>query len=199
MRSSTSPPEGLVALEWVQGLSFDELAQAVRRAAAPAGLNPLEIGMTEAFICDAVRTPIGRYGGALSGVRTDDLGRDPAARAAGAQPEARSGGDRGSAVRLRQPGRRGQPQRRTDGAAAGRVCRRKCRLPPSTACAVRAWTRSAPSRAPSAPARSNSALPAASRACRARRSSCRRPRRAFSRCQQPSTTPPSAGASSTRR
>ncbi len=33
--------------------------------------------MTEAFICDAVRTPIGRYGGALSMVRTDDLGAIP--------------------------------------------------------------------------------------------------------------------------
>jgi acetyl-CoA acyltransferase len=30
--------------------------------------------MTEAFICDAIRTPIGRYGGALSAVRPDDLG-----------------------------------------------------------------------------------------------------------------------------
>ena len=30
-----------------------------------------------AFICDALRTPIGRYGGALSGVRTDDLGAIP--------------------------------------------------------------------------------------------------------------------------
>ena len=29
--------------------------------------------MIEAYICDAVRTPFGRYGGALSGVRTDDL------------------------------------------------------------------------------------------------------------------------------
>ncbi|MBB4617233.1 3-oxoadipyl-CoA thiolase [Sphingomonas abaci] len=29
--------------------------------------------MAEAFICDAVRTPIGRYGGALSSVRPDDL------------------------------------------------------------------------------------------------------------------------------
>lgn len=29
--------------------------------------------MTQAYICDAVRTPIGRYGGALSAVRTDDL------------------------------------------------------------------------------------------------------------------------------
>ena len=33
--------------------------------------------MAEAFICDYVRTPIGRYGGALSGVRTDDLGAVP--------------------------------------------------------------------------------------------------------------------------
>lgn len=34
--------------------------------------------MTEAFICDAViRTPIGRYGGALSSVRTDDLAAIP--------------------------------------------------------------------------------------------------------------------------
>ncbi len=29
--------------------------------------------MTDAYICDAIRTPFGRYGGALSGVRTDDL------------------------------------------------------------------------------------------------------------------------------
>ncbi len=33
--------------------------------------------MTEAFICDAVRTPIGRYGGTLSAVRTDDLAATP--------------------------------------------------------------------------------------------------------------------------
>ena len=33
--------------------------------------------MTEAFICDAVRTPIGRYGGALAGMRPDDLGAVP--------------------------------------------------------------------------------------------------------------------------
>src|SRR6202171_702075 len=29
--------------------------------------------MTDAFICDAIRTPIGRYGGALATVRPDDL------------------------------------------------------------------------------------------------------------------------------
>ena len=33
--------------------------------------------MTEVFICDAVRTPIGRYGGALARVRTDDLAAIP--------------------------------------------------------------------------------------------------------------------------
>jgi acetyl-CoA acyltransferase len=33
--------------------------------------------MRDAFICDAVRTPIGRYGGSLSTVRADDLGAVP--------------------------------------------------------------------------------------------------------------------------
>jgi 3-oxoadipyl-CoA thiolase len=33
--------------------------------------------MKEAFICDAIRTPVGRYGGALSSVRADDLGAVP--------------------------------------------------------------------------------------------------------------------------
>ncbi|WP_051632324.1 acetyl-CoA C-acyltransferase, partial [Sphaerotilus natans] len=33
--------------------------------------------MTHAYLCDALRTPFGRYGGALSGVRADDLGAIP--------------------------------------------------------------------------------------------------------------------------
>ncbi|MBL8806723.1 MAG: 3-oxoadipyl-CoA thiolase [Rhodospirillales bacterium] len=33
--------------------------------------------MNDAFICDGIRTPIGRYAGALSGVRTDDLAAHP--------------------------------------------------------------------------------------------------------------------------
>jgi len=33
--------------------------------------------MNHAFICDAIRTPIGRYGGSLAGVRADDLGAVP--------------------------------------------------------------------------------------------------------------------------
>lgn len=33
--------------------------------------------MTETYLCDAIRTPIGRYGGSLSGIRADDLGAIP--------------------------------------------------------------------------------------------------------------------------
>jgi acetyl-CoA acyltransferase len=35
------------------------------------------MNISDAFICDAIRTPFGRYGGALSSVRTDDLGAIP--------------------------------------------------------------------------------------------------------------------------
>src|SRR5262244_2699579 len=41
---------------------------------------------TEAFICEAVRTPIGRYGGALAAVRTDDLAAIPIAALLKRQP-----------------------------------------------------------------------------------------------------------------
>src|SRR6266536_3948923 len=33
--------------------------------------------MADAFICDAIRTPFGKYGGALSSIRADDLGAIP--------------------------------------------------------------------------------------------------------------------------
>jgi acetyl-CoA acetyltransferase len=33
--------------------------------------------MEQAFVCDAVRTPFGRYGGALAGIRNDDLAAVP--------------------------------------------------------------------------------------------------------------------------
>ena len=36
-----------------------------------------ELKPNVAYICDAIRTPIGRYAGALSNVRTDDLGAVP--------------------------------------------------------------------------------------------------------------------------
>src|SRR5882757_9002197 len=35
--------------------------------------------MTDAFICDSIRTPFGRFGGALASIRTDDLAAIPIA------------------------------------------------------------------------------------------------------------------------
>ncbi len=43
--------------------------------------------MAEAFICDAQRTPIGRYGGALSSVRADDLAAAPIAALKARNPD----------------------------------------------------------------------------------------------------------------
>ena len=47
--------------------------------------------MSDAFICDAVRTPVGRYGGSLAGVRADDLGAIPIARADAPPPACSTG------------------------------------------------------------------------------------------------------------
>jgi 3-oxoadipyl-CoA thiolase len=43
--------------------------------------------MNQALICDAIRTPFGRYGGALSGVRADDLGAVPIAALMARNPQ----------------------------------------------------------------------------------------------------------------
>ncbi len=43
--------------------------------------------MAEAFICDALRTPIGRYGGALAAVRADDLAAAPIAALKSRNPD----------------------------------------------------------------------------------------------------------------
>ena len=102
---------------------------------ATAGLRREQDGchMPEVFICDAVRTPIGRYGGALAKVRTDDLAAVPLKALISAQSEGRLVRARRGLFRLRQPGRRGQPQRRPHGAAARRHARQRAgrhRQPP---------------------------------------------------------------------
>ena len=43
--------------------------------------------MTEAYICDAIRTPIGRFSGGLSSIRTDDLGSIPIAALLARNPQ----------------------------------------------------------------------------------------------------------------
>ncbi len=43
--------------------------------------------MNDAFICDAIRTPFGRYGGSLSSIRADDLGAIPIAELVKRNPQ----------------------------------------------------------------------------------------------------------------
>ena len=77
--------------------------------------------MGEVFVCDAVRTPIGRFGGSLAKVRADDLAATPIKALMAKHPNLDWSRGRRGLFRLRQPGRRGQPQRGADGAAARRV------------------------------------------------------------------------------
>ena len=86
-----------------------------------AALRELVARMTDAYILDAVRTPFGRYGGALAGVRPDDLGAHVVqARSSSARPSS-TRRDRRRDLRQRQRRGRGQPQRRAHGRAARRA------------------------------------------------------------------------------
>ena len=80
----------------------------------------------EVFVVDAVRTPVGRLGGALAKVRPDDLGacviRALLERTPSLDP-ARIGE---VLLRRRQPGRRGQPQRRPDVRPCWPACPPRC-------------------------------------------------------------------------
>ena len=96
--------------------------------------------MAEAFICDAIRTPIGRYGGALVQRPTDDLAALPLA-----------------ALMERNPASTGRPSTTSSSAAPTRParttatsrawrrcspdCRSRCPASRSTGCAAPAWTR----------------------------------------------------------
>ena len=104
--------------------------------------------MNDAFIYEAVRTPFGRFGGALAGVRPDDLAAH-ALRSllerAGLQDR---GGDRRRDPRQRQRRGRGQPRRRAHGGAARRPADHGHRRHASTGCAARASRRRSRRRAP---------------------------------------------------
>ena len=65
--------------------------------------------MREVFICDAARTAIGRYAGALAKVRTDDLAAVPIRALVARNPQSRLVAARRSVPRMRQSGRRRQP------------------------------------------------------------------------------------------
>src|SRR5215813_2895914 len=57
--------------------SLASYANSTRARRAPTAKRRKEFPMRDVFICDAVRTPIGRYGGALAKVRADDLAAVP--------------------------------------------------------------------------------------------------------------------------
>ena len=80
--------------------------------------------MAEAFICDYVRTPIGRYAGALASVRADDLAALPIRELMRRHPGLAEKIDE-VVLGCSQPGRRGQPQPRAHGAVARRASRRR--------------------------------------------------------------------------
>ena len=103
--------------------------------------------MSVAYLVDGIRTPIGRYAGALSAVRPDDLAAHVLRALAGAHRIGGLGRRGRRDPRLRQPGGRGQPQRRAHGGCCSPGCRPRCRARRSTGCAARAWRRSASPRA----------------------------------------------------
>jgi acetyl-CoA acetyltransferase len=107
---------------------------------------------SQAFICDAIRTPIGRYGGTLSGIRTDDLAALPIkalmARNPGVDWEQVEDVIYGCANQAGEDNRNVARM-----AACWPGCRWRCRAPRSTACAAPAWMPSAPRHARSSPAR----------------------------------------------
>ena len=121
----------------------EDLRGADRRGARRAARAPGDRGSpreSEALILDAVRTPFGRAGGALAGVRPDDLAAHAVQRPARARAGPRPGADRRRRVRRRQRRGRGQPQRRADGGAARRAADERAGQRPSTGCAARAST-----------------------------------------------------------
>ena len=118
--SSTSRPDGLRRARGVRRQHDRVAGRADRAGAAPAQSTARSTDMTASYIYDAVRTPFGRAGGALSGIRPDDLAA-VAMRAAvertGLDPARIDDVIFGDA---NQAGRR-QPQRRADGRAARRI------------------------------------------------------------------------------
>lgn len=122
--------------------------------------------MREAFVCDGVRTPIGRFGGTLAKVRTDDLAAVPlkALKARNAKVDWNGLDD----VFMGCANRAGEDNRNVARAwrRCSRVCQPACRERLSIACVRPVLKRLGQWHVPSARARWRWPLPAASKACR---------------------------------
>ena len=161
LRSSRSPPGSTLSFEEMQVLLKEkgiakqywperlEVIDALPRTAS-GKIQKFQLrdrfgeaSMSTAYLVAGVRTPIGRYGGALAAVRPDDLAAHVVCAPRRPAPGRRLGAGRRRHPRLRQPGRRGQPQRRPDGRAARGPAGRGARRRRSTGSAAPGSTRSA--------------------------------------------------------
>ena len=79
--------------------------------------------MSRAVVLSAVRTPVGRYGGGAGRACGPTIWRRSRSPRRWSAPGVDPARDRGRLPRLREPGGRGQPQRRPDGGAAGGAAR----------------------------------------------------------------------------
>ena len=123
------------------GLTWDEIKEVLLQAAiycgVPAANAAFAIAQTvmdeegarvsRAVILSAVRTPVGRYGGGAGRRRGPTTWPRSSSREAVERAGVDPAAGRGRLARLREPGRRGQPQRRPDGGAAGRAARSRSR------------------------------------------------------------------------
>ena len=104
-----------------------KIRQLVMERRHDSGVNPLpetrskrEIFMSEAVICDAIRTPFGRYGGTFVRCAYGRSRRNAHSCPDGTESAGRLAGGGRRDLRLRESGRRGQSQCRAHGFAAGR-------------------------------------------------------------------------------
>jgi acetyl-CoA acyltransferase len=77
---------GLFVIVAAAELGYAEKSSSRLRRDVPAAF-PVAPDMPDAFICDYIRTPIGRYGGALAPVRADDLASLPIAALVARNPD----------------------------------------------------------------------------------------------------------------
>ena len=153
--------------------------------------------MTEAFLCAYVRTPIGRYGGALSAIRADDLAAAPIRELLRRHPNLAGAVDEVILGNANQAGEDNRNLARM--ASCWRACRTRSPASRSIACAARAWTRSRTAARAIKAGEIELAIAGGVESDDARAVRHGESANALLPATPKSTTPRSAGASSTRR
>ena len=94
MQTRDLPSWHLCRRLWASSASATSCRARPRIRVQLAWPRPKETRMSSAYVYEAVRTPFGRYGGALSGVRPDDLAAEVLKALLARVPRARPGADR---------------------------------------------------------------------------------------------------------